>query len=380
MADKKPSVIPSQEEIASAKASGSGMNKISNTPEPTKELDPKADSAEVSQAESKALESMREAREKEQAIIKNGGKIIRPDLAEAGAEYATVQYGSGNNDNSGNTPIPPSTPPIDMGLGGDDNLPEKPDYSDISQPDDSGGWDIIPLPSKGLLYPNKQEKLKVGFLTAADENILTNPNLMESGDFLEILFNRKILDPSIRYKDLNVGDRNAIMIWLRATAYGEMYPVDMIDPKDGETFKANIDLSKLKTVELNVTPDSNGLFDFTLPVSKKLIKFKLLTVGDIDDIEEHVDSIKRTYGNHRSDAITYTLSKEIIEVDGDRSVETINKFSNNMRAGDSKALRNYIDSIECGVDLSVTLGTPGGGSIDTFLPLNVGFFWPDLLT
>jgi hypothetical protein len=380
MADKKPSVIPSQEEIASAKASGSGMNKISNTPEPTKELDPKADSAEVSQAESKALESMREAREKEQAIIKNGGKIIRPDLAEAGAEYATVQYGSGNNDNGGNTPIPPSTPPIDMGLGGDDNLPEKPDYSDISQPDDSGGWDIIPLPSKGLLYPNKQEKLKVGFLTAADENILTNPNLMESGDFLEILFNRKILDPSIRYKDLNVGDRNAIMIWLRATAYGEMYPVDMIDPKDGETFKANIDLSKLKTVELNVTPDSNGLFDFTLPVSKKLIKFKLLTVGDIDDIEEHVDSIKRTYGNHRSDAITYTLSKEIIEVDGDRSVDTINKFSNNMRAGDSKALRNYIDSIECGVDLSVTLGTPGGGSIDTFLPLNVGFFWPDLLT
>ena len=44
---------------------------------------------------------------------------------------------------------------------------------------------------------------------------------------VEILINRKILEPDLRYEDLLVGDRNAIMIWLRATGYGEMYPVLM---------------------------------------------------------------------------------------------------------------------------------------------------------
>ena len=39
-------------------------------------------------------------------------------------------------------------------------------------------------------------------MTTADENILTSPNLLQSGEFLEILMNRKILEPGLRYKDL----------------------------------------------------------------------------------------------------------------------------------------------------------------------------------
>ena len=32
--------------------------------------------------------------------------------------------------------------------------------------------DVVPLPSQGLFYKNKKKSLKVGYLTAQDENIL----------------------------------------------------------------------------------------------------------------------------------------------------------------------------------------------------------------
>ena len=32
--------------------------------------------------------------------------------------------------------------------------------------------DVVPLPSDGIFYKNKKKSLKVGYLTASDENIL----------------------------------------------------------------------------------------------------------------------------------------------------------------------------------------------------------------
>jgi hypothetical protein len=83
---------------------------------------------------------------------------------------------------------------------------------------------MLSLPSLGKTYRNKKPNVRLGYMTTADENILTSPNLLQSGEFFNVL---KILEPDLRYNDLLVGDRNAIMIWLRATGYGEMYPVTL---------------------------------------------------------------------------------------------------------------------------------------------------------
>jgi hypothetical protein len=48
-----------------------------------------------------------------------------------------------------------------------------------------------------------------------------------------------------------------------------------------------------------------------------------------------------------------------------------------LRVGDAKAFNEYVEKIESGVDLNITVGTPGGGSVTTFLPLNISFFWPN---
>ena len=71
------------------------------------------------------------------------------------------------------------------------------------------------------------------------------------------------------------------------------------------------------------------------------------------------------------------LEKTIIEVDGNRDLDFIKNYANNLRIRDGKALTKYIDEIESGVDLNITVRTPGGGSVTTFLPLNIKFFWPN---
>jgi hypothetical protein len=72
------------------------------------------------------------------------------------------------------------------------------------------------------------------------------------------------------------------------------------------------------------------------------------------------------------------LERQIVEIDGDRNQKVIQEFASKMRVKDAKDLRDYINKIESGVDLEIEVGTPRGGSVKTFLPLNVGFFWPNL--
>jgi hypothetical protein len=246
----------------------------------------------------------------------------------------------------------------------------------LSQPQYNAAFDVIPLPSEGKLYKNKKPSVKVAYMTTADENILTSPNLLQSGEFLEILINRKLLEPDLRYKDLHVGDRNAIMLWLRATSYGEMYPITMYD-EEGAPFESEVDLNSLKTIKLSIEPDAEGYFDFYLPISKASIKFKLLTVGDLDQIEKMVAEDEKNEIPVNS-VITYRLERQIVDVNGNRDKGFIKDFIEKMRVRDSKELKDYIEKIDCGVDLAIEVKTPRGESISTFLPLSVRFFWPDL--
>lgn len=246
----------------------------------------------------------------------------------------------------------------------------------ITEPDYDSDYDLITLPSEGVVYKNIKGTIKLSFMNAADENILTNPNLIRSGKFLEVLITRKVLEPNFNYRDLLVGDRDAIMIWLRATGYGNMYPIEVMDPNTLEEFKTEIDLSTLKTKKLNVKPDGEGLFDFTLPTSGKKVKFKLLTVGDMEDLEAYSEELGEDSLNY--DLATFSLERQLVEVEGDRNPANLKAFIKRMRLGDSRAFKKQVNSIECGIDLNLTVQAPGGGQVKTFFPLNTSFFWPEL--
>ncbi len=237
-------------------------------------------------------------------------------------------------------------------------------------------FDVLELPSKGLLYPGRPATVKVEYLTAADENILTSPNLIRSGKVLDILLQKKIKSSEIPMEQMLVGDRNAIMIWLRATGYGEMYPVKMIDPETGEEFETDIDLSTLGTKELTSQPDENGEFDFFLPRSKKKIKFRLLTVADETSITKKTEQRNKATKSPISNALTYRLQAQIKEIEGNRDPSMIAKFIEVMPAFDSLKFREYSDEIEPGIDLEVDVEGPSGTFRSPFT-IGLNFFWPN---
>lgn len=237
-------------------------------------------------------------------------------------------------------------------------------------------FDVLTLPSKGLLYPGQQSTIKVQYLTATDENILTSPNLIKSGKVLDVLLERKIKDSPISLNDMLVGDRNSIMIWLRATGYGEMYPVRMTDPETMEEFETEVDLTSLKIKELTVQPDENNEFSFELPRSKKKIKFKLLTVGDESSITKKSEQRNKATKSLISNALTYRLEAQIKEVDGNRDPSIISRFIASMPAYDSLKFREYSDEIEPGIDLEVDVEGPSGSFRSPFT-IGFNFFWPN---
>ena len=53
-------------------------------------------------------------------------------------------------------------------------------------------YDVVELPSRGIMYPNRTKSVKVAYLTAADENILSSPNLIASGEVINELLKRKV--------------------------------------------------------------------------------------------------------------------------------------------------------------------------------------------
>ena len=102
-------------------------------------------------------------------------------------------------------------------------------------------YDLIPLPSRGECYKLKIDKVPVGFLTAADENLITSPNLYESGSISNILLKKKILNKNVDVDSLISGDVDAIMVFLRGTSYGNDFPIVATDPRTG---------NKIETTEI----------------------------------------------------------------------------------------------------------------------------------
>lgn len=389
MSDKKPVVFPQQQKTES---------NTENFGEQKKEVvseifDNYSSVGEISNSQAEAVEAMRRRTE---AQLNNSGQIVYPELAEKSNtayvkqteeiyrkaqeqkkirdEKLSETYGNfESKENKVNTPV---KKPMEETKNFGKNPANIDKYiAELSQPTMNTAFDVIPLPSEGKLYRMKKPNVRVSFMTTADENILTSPNLLQSGQFLEILINRKLLETDIRYNDLHIGDRNAIMIWLRATSYGEMYPVTLLD-ESGEPFETEINLNDLKLKPLKVEPDENGLFDFEFPLSKNKIKFRLLTCADAEIIEERLEEDKKNeipVNNYTS----YFIERTIVSVNGNTDRNFIKDYSESIRIKDAKALLEYIENIESGIDLNISVVTPSGHIIETFLPLNVTFFWPN---
>jgi len=236
----------------------------------------------------------------------------------------------------------------------------------------------VTLPSKGLLYPSENPLSKgvieIKYMTAKEEDILTNQNYIQKGTVIDKLLKSLIVTP-IDYNDLLTGDKNAILIAARILGYGANYEFKYQD-KD-----ASVDLSELEDKELDesLITEGKNAFDFTLPFSKKSITFKLLTQADDTKIQNELKGLKKIDKNANPENTT-RLKHTILSVDGDSTPKTIREFvDNQLLARDAREFRKYITHVSPDVDLNVNLTFNDGETVENVsLPIGVNFFWPDV--
>ena len=200
-------------------------------------------------------------------------------------------------------------------------------------------YDVVELPSRGIHYENKKKSLRVSYLTASDENILSAQNLISTNMVVDELLKRKILDKDFSIDDLVDEDRQAILLFLRSTAFGSEYTFYLTDPKTNEEFKSIIDISEVKFKDFNLEPDSNGEFKYHMERCGVDITFKFLTKKQLTQINEIEKSWK---GVGIAPIVTKQLEMMIKSVAGNREMMNIYQFVERLPIKDSQDFKKYM--------------------------------------
>jgi hypothetical protein len=234
--------------------------------------------------------------------------------------------------------------------------------------------ETIELPSKGLLYPSDSPLasgiISMKYMTAREEDILTNQSYIQNGTVIDKLLQSLIVS-KINYSDLLIGDKNALLIASRILGYGKDYTF-MYGGRE-ET----VDLTQLSNKKLDESLYTKGVnkFNFELPYTGTHITFKLLTHGDEIKIQNEIKGLQKITPNTSPEATT-RLKHMILAIDGDEEQKNIRNFVDNyLLARDARAFREYVSQIQPDVDLTFFPGS-GGESIN--IPIGLNFFWPDL--
>lgn len=239
--------------------------------------------------------------------------------------------------------------------------------------DPTVSYDVVELPSRGIHYANNKKSVKVAYLTAADENILSSPNLIATNTVVTELLKRKVLDRDLPTEELVDEDREAILIFLRNTAFGTEYKITAIDPKTNEEFSFEVDLSSLKLKDFDLKETENGEYSYYMEKSKLDVTFKFLSQKQ----EKEINAIKESWnGNGVAPIITKQLEFMIKSVAGNRDPMNIRNFIENLPIKDSQDFRRFVKENKPGLDLTQTTITPSGDTIQVEIGFGVEFFRP----
>lgn len=240
----------------------------------------------------------------------------------------------------------------------------------------------VPLPTKGILYPqghalHRKESVDIRCMTAKDEDILTSRALIRKGTVIDTLIKNCLTDKTVDVRSLTSGDRNALMIGLRITGYGQEYTIELECPACNDRGKHDFDLSELPIKRLKIDPveEFQNKFSFTLPKMNKEVIFKFLTGDDETELTKTFDRARKV--SEVESMVTTRLTHSIISISGNTSKSLISKVVRNMPALDSLALRQFIEDNEPGIQMNgEIICTNCGWSGEVEIPIGVEFFWP----
>lgn len=235
--------------------------------------------------------------------------------------------------------------------------------------------EIVDLPSKGLLYaedsPLKSGTIEMKYMTAKEEDILTNQNYIQRGVVIDKLLQALIVDKKINYNELLTGDKNALLVAARILGYGKDYEFDYMGTKE------SIDLSKIsnKPIDPLIEKATENKFEFTTSTTNDKLTFKLLTHGDETKIQQELDGLRKI--NKDSSAELSTRLKYMLTGINDlEDTKSVREFvDNRFLARDSREFRKFVTKIQPDVDLKFY---PDGAEEGVDIPIGITFLWPDI--
>jgi len=226
--------------------------------------------------------------------------------------------------------------------------------------------EVISLPSAGKIYPEshplRSGQLEMRYMTAYDEDILTNLSYIREGIVLDKLIESLIITPGIDADTIAQADKDALIIQARILSYGPEYPVQVTDPETGKTYERTADLTKLTFLPFELQADQNGEFDYQVN-DKFTLKFSFLTNRESKKITD-----ERT--------ISGALQGLIKQINASRSTTDIENFIRyEFLARDAKRFREFVQANTPGVNLELEFEGEQGGTFKSKFQIGSNFFW-----
>jgi hypothetical protein len=221
--------------------------------------------------------------------------------------------------------------------------------------------EVFHLVSKGMVYPKthplRSGTIEMRYMTAYDEDILTNSSYIQDNIVLDKLLEALIVTP-VDYSTIAKIDKNGLIVAARIVSYGKDYDVIVKDPKTSAELKRTVDLTKLKNSEFNLQSDDNGEFDYTLTDGTK-VKFKFLSTGDAQDL-----------------TISEFLAHTITQINDTRDTDAIRDFIRyKFLARESKQFRKYIIDNTPNITMSYDFEGEDGSTFTSGFPFGLDVFW-----
>lgn len=244
--------------------------------------------------------------------------------------------------------------------------------------------EVINLPSKGWFYPATSPlssgTLELKMMTAKEEDILTSRNLITKNIVLDKLLESVVINKAIDLDDMFVCDRNAAFYAIRRLAYGDQYEALLSCGRCGKENAVTIDLSKMdnRPFDFDQYPKGENSFTFTLPHSKVVLTYKILTKKDENIIENELQGMAKVTKDFTRE-VTTRLANIITSVNGVAERTRIRKFVNDeLLSKDSLAFRTYLRETMPDLDTKFDFScTHCGNEKKEETPMGVEFFWPN---
>ena len=231
----------------------------------------------------------------------------------------------------------------------------------------------VELPSKGLIYPKDNPlssgKVEMKYMTAKEEDILSNQSFIQKGTVLDKLLSSLIVDKKINIDDLIVGDKNALLIAARVLGYGKDYDVNI----GGNEYTLDMSTLENKDIDFDSIEKGKNEFSYTLENSGTTITYQLITGKLEKAVDREIAGLKKI--NKESSAqISVRLKHMITSVDGKDDKKDVRDFVDNyLLARDSRAFREHVKNTQPDVNLSYILDN----GKEVVVPIGLNFFWPD---